>query len=297
MSETLLFCLVFLSQVLLISLFFARRLASRMRYVLASCPPSTHPKLYALPLDWHERRLRIFTSLNRAILVAGLAIIVALILATLNGAWDGAIVTPWSTSGEWDAAIVIPFFMLQMVPLVYAEVSGGTHNKAMAKAGPPPVRTAELRPRQLSDFISPAMLVTAALLYVAFVAFVLYYRRFEFPWFTAAGNIAGVTFINLVMVASIAAALHGRRRDHYQVDQDRLAIMRSVVKGAALAAIAYPVLIATLLTIKAAFGPDTLEPVVASLYVQLAALVMWPGYNPPVDKMHFDVYRGNAQPT
>ena len=32
-------------------------------------------------------------------------------------------------------------------------------------------------------------------------------------------------------------------------------------------------------------------------YVQLAALVIWPGYNPPVDKMHFDVYRGNAQPT
>jgi hypothetical protein len=57
------------------------------------------------------------------------------------------------------------------------------------------------------------------------------------------------------------------------------------------------VLIATLLAVKAFFGLDTLEPVVASLYCQFAALVMWPSYNPQVDKMHFDVYRGNAQPT
>jgi hypothetical protein len=297
MSETLLFCLVFLSQVLLISWFFARRLASRLRYVLESCPPSTHPKLYALPVEWHERRLQIFAGLNGTIFVAGLAIIIALILATQSGRWDGAIVTPWSTSGEWDAAIVVPFFMLQVAPMLYLGFSAHKHNKAMAQMGPPPLRTAELRRRQLSDFVSPAMLVAAALTYVAFIAFVLYYRRFEFPWFTATGNIVGVTAINFLLVAVIAAALRGRRHDHYQADQDRLAAMRSVVKATALAAIAYPVLIATLLAVKAFFGPDTLEPVVASLYCQFAALVMWPSYNPQVDKMHFDVYRGNAQPT
>jgi hypothetical protein len=294
MSEMLLFCFVFLSQVLLVSFFFARRLSRRMRYVLETCPPSTHPKLYALPVEWHERVLRISIRLNRAILVGGLIIIAGLILATLTGKWDGAIVTPWSTSGEWDAAIVIPFFMLQMVPTLYVGISAGQHNKAMLQAGAPPVRAAELRPRQLSDFVSPVTLLAAALTYVAFIAFVLYYRRFEFTWFTATGNIVGVTAFNLVMVVSVAGALHGPRWDHYQAHQDRLGAMARVVKVAVLASIAYPMLIATLLILKATFGPDTLEPVIASLYCQFAALVLWPHYNPPVDRIDFDVYRAEA---
>ena len=184
---------MFLSQVLLISWFYAGRVVSRGRYVLQNYPPSTHPRLYTQPVEYYERRLRNFARVNLAIVVAGLMIIVGLILGTLGGEWDGAIVTPWSASGEWDAAIVTPFFVVQIVRERVPRISGAVkHQKAMAIAPPPRVRTTELRRRRLVDFVSPAMLVVAALTNVAFIAFVLYYRRFELPWFTAAGNIVGV---------------------------------------------------------------------------------------------------------
>src|SRR5689334_17022466 len=97
MGETILFCFMFLSQVLLISWFYPRRVINRRRYVLQNFPPSTHPRLYPQPIEYYERALRKFARLNRAILVAGLLIIVGLILGMLGGQWDGRIVTPWST--------------------------------------------------------------------------------------------------------------------------------------------------------------------------------------------------------
>ena len=71
-GEAILFFFVFLSQVLLISWFYPRRVVSHMRRVLEKYPPSTHPKLYPLPVEYYERRLRNFARLNLAIVVAGL---------------------------------------------------------------------------------------------------------------------------------------------------------------------------------------------------------------------------------
>lgn len=134
MGDTILFCFVFLSQILLISWFYARRVVGRGRYVLQTVPPSTHPKLYPQPIEYYERRLRNYARLNFAIVVVGLLIIVGLILGALGGEWDGKIGTPWSASGEWDAAIVTPFFLLQMFASVYLDLAGLKHQKAMAKA-------------------------------------------------------------------------------------------------------------------------------------------------------------------
>src|SRR3982751_6337062 len=101
MGQTILFCLVFLSQVLLISWFYPRRVINRWRYVLQNFPPSTHPRLYPYPPEYLGRWLRNIARLNLAIVVAGLLIIAGLILGTL--------------SGEWAAGIVIPFFLVQFV--------------------------------------------------------------------------------------------------------------------------------------------------------------------------------------
>jgi uncharacterized membrane protein len=144
------------------------------------------------------------------------------------------------------------------------------------------------------------MLVVALLVYVAFIAFVLYYRRFEFAWFTAAGNVAGITALNVLMVASVGWALHAGRQDHYQAQQDRLDLIRLAVKLWLNISIATPVLISTQLVLKV-LAPDTshtLEPVIASAYSQGIALAMlWPSYSYRVDKINFDVYKRDAQPT
>jgi MFS family permease len=297
MNETLLFAIVFASQILVISVLLPMRGWARGKYVLENCPPSTHPKLYAKPIEWHIRVMRIYMGLNIAIALGGIAIIVALILA-LGGQWDGSIVTPWSSNGEWDNAIVGPYFFLQLVPGLYLTVALAAHNKAMAKAPQPAVRTAELRRRRLTDFISPRMLAATALTYVAFVAFILYYQSFGFAWFDPWRKIAGVTFVYVVFAVSALFAVHGRNTDHHQPQQKRLAALKFMMKFLWIASIAVTAVVALDLVIELVLGHDVAEPIVASLICQLAGLsVMWPGFVARVNKGDFDVYRQDAQPT
>lgn len=298
MGETLLFCFVFLSQIFLISVLFPIRGWARGKYVLENCPPSTHPKLYAKPVEWHVRVLRTYMGLNFAIALGGVAIIAALIIATLGGQWDGSIAVPWSSNGEWATAIVVPFFFLQLVPMLYVQFAAAAHNKAMAKAPQPAVRTAELRRRRLVDFVSPKMLVASVLTYVAFVAFILYFRRFELAWFKPWLILAIVTGVYVMFAVSIVLVVHGRSPDHHQPQQKRLDALRFMVKFLLLASIGIPALVATNLVVKAVLGPDVAEPMIASLMCQLAGLmVMWPGYIAKLNKVDFDVYRQDAQIT
>jgi MFS family permease len=293
MDETLLFCFVFLSQVLLISRFYAARIIKGRRYVLQNFPPSTHPKLYPQPAEYYERKLRNFARLNLAIVIAGLLIILVL-LGALLGAWDGGLLSV-SRIQLWNDAIVVPFFIAQCFAVVYLELSTLGHHKAMAKAPPPRVRTTELHRRRLTDFVSPALLVVTAVTNIAFVAFVLYYRRFEFPWFTAAGNIAGVGALLLLFSVVVGIALFGPRADPYQAQQDRRNSIKMVVHQALAVCIATPVLITAQLIIKS-FDPDLLEPVITSVYCQgIALALLWPLYNYRVEKVDFDVYRRDAR--
>jgi hypothetical protein len=294
-GEAVLFFFVFLSQVLLISWFYPRRVVSRMRDVLQKYPPSTHPKLYPLPMDYYERRLRNCARVNLAITIAGFLIIAALVFGTFFTEWDGAIVTPFSTSGEWGAAIVTPFFLVQIAGFAYLQLSGLKHYKAMAKAAPPRVRTTELRPRRLFDFVSPAMIVAVALVNVAFMAFILWYRRFEFPWFTAAGNISLVVVENLLMTVCIGLLLRARRADFHQAPKDRIDLIKVVIRLWLLIGVAGPLGITAVLLVKAYADPEFLEPVMSSLYVQIVALAMiWPSLRYRADKIDFDVYRRDA---
>ncbi|MFC4311658.1 hypothetical protein ACFPN2_21400 [Steroidobacter flavus] len=296
MGETILFCIVFLSQVLLISWFYPRRIVSRGRYVLHHFPQSTHPKLYPYPPEQFERWLRKIERFNFAIVVAGVSIIAGLILATLGGEWDGKIVTPWSASGRWVAAIVIPFFIVQfIVALAYMNFSGRKLLLAMAKAPPPRVRTTELRRRRLVDFVSPTMLVVAALTNVAFIIYILCdYWFFGLSRFKAVGSILSALLVLLVFSVTVALALRAPKSDPYQAQKDRGNLIKLVVQQALAFSIAYPVLLAIWLTIKI-FDPHLLEPVIASLFCQGIALAsLLPSYRYRLDQVDFNVYRQGA---
>jgi MFS family permease len=289
--EIVFFCLAFLSQILLISWFYARRLVHNRRYVLRNFPPSTHPKLYPQPFEYYERKLRNFARLNLAVVAVGLAIIVA-ILGSLAGAWDGGMFGS-AHDQQWNTTVVTPYFMVQIFASLYLEFSL-KHSFAMAKAPPPRVRTTELRPRKLFDFVSPTALAIAVLLNVGFIGFVLYYRRFEFPWFTAAGNITVVAVMFVVFLLSVAFALYSARPDPYQTPQDRRNWLKSVVQHTLATCIAVPVLVTIVLLVKY-FDPDILEPLLTSLFCQaFAVLTLWPTYVQRVDSVDYEVYRGDA---
>jgi hypothetical protein len=289
-GEAILFFIVFASQVLLLSWYFPRQAASRIRYVLEHCPPSTHPKLYARPVEHYERIVRNFVRLNRTIVVAGFLIIVGLIVGTFAMRWDGAMVTPWSTSGEWDAAIVVPFFLVQWVAVSYLEISGSRHFKALSKAPPPRVRTTQLRRRRLVDFVSPAVLVAAVVTYVGFVAFILYYKQFGFEWFWPNFNIALVTAMYLGLGLTIAITVYGRWPDHHQAQQDRFNLTRRLVWRLLAFIVATPLLIVTQLLIKL-YDTEFLEPVIASAWVQVSASLLLVIYTYRVESIDFDVYK------
>jgi len=296
MGEVILFCVVFLSQVLLISWLYPRRVIGRGRYVLKNFPASTHPKLYPYPPEYFERWLRNIARFNLVIVGAGLLIIARLILGALGAEWNSTMVTPGLASGAWKATIVVPFFLVQLVGLAYVNFSGRKLLQAMAKAPPPRVRTTELRPRRLVDFVSPPLLVLAALTNIAFIAFVLYESRHsELPWFQAAAIIASVALALLVFSGSVAIGLHAPRRDPYQAPQDRSNLIRVLVKQALAYCLVYPALLTTWLTLRHV-DPHLFEPVIASLFCQgIALALLWPMYSYRLDKVDFDVYRPDAQ--
>jgi len=55
MPDNILFYFVFLGQIILISFYFARKILSRMRYVVKTYPQSKYPKLYPVSLDIVEK--------------------------------------------------------------------------------------------------------------------------------------------------------------------------------------------------------------------------------------------------
>lgn len=288
MAETILFCVVFLSQVLLISWLFPGRVISRTRYVLQNFPPSTHPKAYPQPIEVYERWLRNITRLKLLIVVAGL-LIIGLILGTLIG-WDWWIFAS-SRKENWGKAIVVPFFLVQFVAGVgYMNISAGRFLQVMKKIPLPRVRTAELHRRRLSDFVPPVMLTVAALTNAAFIAFVLYsYLRLELPWFKVVVSITSVALTLLAFSVTVGIALHAPKIDPYQAHQDRHKAIKVVAQQALVYCTAFPLLFAALLTIK------SFEPVMTSLFVQgLALALLWPAYRYRVDEIDFDVYRQDA---
>jgi len=290
--EIILFCIAFLAQVMLISWFYVRRVVRERRYVLRNFPPTTHPKLYSQPIEYYEHRLRHIERVNLVIAAVGV-LILAVILGALFGAWDGGLLGP-SRDRDWTQFLVVPFFVVQMIfATVYVELATFKHQKAMALAPPPRVRTSELHRRRLTDFVSPAMLVAAALANIAFIVFVLDYRRHGFPWFTAAGNIIGVGFLVLAFAGSAAFALYARKPDPYQAHGDRVAFRKRVVQGTLSICIVVPVLIMISLVIKT-FAADVLAPFIATLYCMACAVVtLWPRWR--ADRVDFDVYKADAR--
>lgn len=293
-GEILFFCLAFLSQILLINGLHARRIIRNRRYVLGNFPPATHPKMYPQPLEYYEGKLRNFIRLNAAIVAVGLLIILG-ILGALAGVWDGGILDP-ARDQRWDVAIVIPFFILQSLSTQYLDFAF-KHGVSMAKATPPRIRTTELRRRQLTDFVSPGSLIALVLVNAAFIAFLIFYRGFGFPWFTAAGNIAGAAFMLTVFVSSLAFALFSGRPDPYQRTQDHRDWLKSLVQYTYWSCIAVPVLVSAMLLFKA-WNTGAYQPAVMSLFCQAFALpLLWSTFRHRVENIDFDVYREDARTT
>ena len=62
--ENILFYFLFLSQIILISFYFPRKMLKRIKYVLAKYPPEQYPNLYPKPGEYYEKIQHLYKYAN-----------------------------------------------------------------------------------------------------------------------------------------------------------------------------------------------------------------------------------------
>lgn len=273
----MLFYLVFSSQVLLISFYFPRKILGRVKHVVEKYPPSAYPRLYPVSLDVAKKAQRTFWSMNLFALLAGIALVLV------------GLFLPTEEMLNWDSDSVLTIYvLLQYSPMIIANAAGFTYLNLMRKADSRTTRKAELRRRNLFDFVSPAVLGLAIFAYVGFVLLILYVRQFEFPWFGGYSNIAVITGVNLVFAGIIARNLYGKKQDPYQAYEDRTRQIGITLRGLVWTSILATGFVALSIGL-AASDLRHLQPISVSLYFQVLALITFRATR--IDDVNFEVYR------
>ncbi len=272
MLDQILFYVVFFAQIFLISYYLPGKMLRRMKYVLETYPPSGYSKLYPKPIGYYEKALRNFKTINGCILLVGLLLM--------------AVMFVYSKGGEWD--IVFPYFMIQFIPMLLLEIGSFNMYKLMRKAST--TRKAELHPRRLLDFISPRLIGLAVLVYLAFIAFVVYMRQFEYPWFGGYENVAVMTGMNLFLAGILLWNIYGKKQDPYQAYEDRKRHIDHFAKQMVFVSISATLFGIIQVVIKA-IDLDDFDPMIMSLYFQLIAVISLRAIR--IDKIDFEVYKSD----
>ncbi len=273
----MLFYFVFLSQVLLISFYFPRKILGRVKHVVEKYPPSAYPRLYPVSLDVTKKAQRTYWIMNLFALLVGIVLVFV-------GLW-----WPSEDMLHWDSeSVLLIYLLLQYSPMIIAATAGFTYFNLMRKADSRSTRKAELRRRSVLDFVSPAVLGLAIFVYVAFVLVIVYVRQFEFPWFGGYSNIVGITVANLVFAGVIVHNLYGKKKDPYQAYEDRARQIGVTIRGLVWTSILATAFVALSIGL-AAFDLRHLQPITLSLYFQVLAVITFRATR--IDDVNFEVYR------
>lgn len=169
MPDNSLFYMVFLSQLLLISHYYPKKIHQRMRYLLDTYPAERYPKLYPEPKVTYEKGLRKYTIINH--LMLGLGFILMTLYALLSAEYPA--------NEKHAEGLPIFFGLCQFLPFMLLERSGFRQFKLMRNADKRTSRIAQLSPRHLFDFVSPALVVTAVVSFIAYVIFEFALAHFQ----------------------------------------------------------------------------------------------------------------------
>ncbi len=287
MSDNILFYFVFLSQIFLISFYFPRKILSRIRYVVETYPPSKYPKLYPRPIEYYEKGQRHYRIMNQVIFVVGFILMFAF------GLWG------YPTEGKITRLIPVIFGLIQVLPLIGMEISEFNQFKLMRKADLRTTRMAELRPRRLFDYVSPAILSMAIVMYIATILLDLYWHQFNIHWgHDTVQRAIVITAGNLLFALIIIWNLYGKPLNPHQAYKDRAKQIEIAVKSLVFVSIAMSVFLMTTAA-GDAFDLDSFEPSIASLYFQL---IVWISLGTMlrtlrIDDINFEVYKEDVSVT
>lgn len=278
-----LFYLVFTGQIFLISWYFARKIHARMTYVINHYPEDQYPKLYPRPVEYYRIGHAVFRYANMAIFLLGFAILGLVIFVVDHATFadDGYI------SEFWPAL----YGMIQMIPTAVLEFSELNQLKKMRELNIRSTRTAELQPRNLSQFISPWLLGTAICLVIATIAVDFYLADFAFNKETIPQTLL-ILAANGLFAFLGAKALYGPRQNPYQSHADRSHHIKVNLQSFASVSIAGSLFL-LMQSVRDVYPLAFMDAVVMSIYFQ--AIVFFSiGYllrNIKIEDLDFTVYR------
>ncbi|WP_262694630.1 hypothetical protein [Kordiimonas aquimaris] len=280
------FYIVFLSQIYFASIHYPQKLVRRVAYILDNFPPEEYPNLYPSVGDGFvgraNRKLGLYSGVNYAIAVFGLVILGFMWASGYEPALKGG-----------DEVYVMLYFFLQVIPFLVVSLQDFKHTKKLRERFAQRVRTAELKPRQLFDFVSPFLVGFAVLSYIAMLVFNLSYdyenQSQQMNMYLSLGLI---TLVNLAYVFVIAHFVKGVKLDPYKDGKDQSKQIESMAKSLTISSIMISVF---LIVAEAAdrYDIEVFDPAVSSFYMQLC-LILGVGLTMRIDKvenMNFDVYK------
>ena len=285
----MLFYIAFLGQIYLISHYYPRRIARRMRYVLDTYPAGEYPKLYPKPAEYYRLGVWLYEQANRAIVAIGLLILAAVMfwIDHANFADDGYI------SEFWPMA----YGVLQFLPGIALEFSGFSQIRLMRQANTTTVRKADLVPRKLFNFVSPMLLAAAVGAMVASVVYGLYLHDFDVSLGHDSFRLALVTIGTNGLITALGAwILYGRKPDPHQASKDRTRQITASLSSFAYISIA----MSAFMMYNAADGVydiDYLDAALMSIYFQVIVFLSL-GHilrTQPLGSLNFDVYKAEEQ--
>jgi hypothetical protein len=288
------FTAVFVIQLLVVSLYVPGKILRRARALIATRPPAEYPKLYPVPLATIERVLRVWGGLNSVLLVTGLALLAAawVLGYTIDPAWQfGDIPAKNPIRVYW------VYTCLQGAPIMLWGLWELRYFKRMRATARDSIRVAQLKPRRLSDFVSPTLLGTAAATYVAAAVLLLFLGWEARPriQFSAQSMFSGMTLCNLFMAGMLAWMLRGKKLDPHQTHGDRA---RAIRAGGRIVVVGTILLNAFtgIMSLLIAFRLLHYAPILASLFFQVSTILSTKkfGVVAPFGQEDFDVYRANT---
>ena len=283
MTNMTLFYVVFISQILLLSVIFPRKILQRMRKIQEKYPPSSHPKLYPKSTNFYKKSTLFYGIFNALNFIAGLLVLFFI----FQGSWMGDDglnpMIPWA------------YFMLQMLPTFVLEIFGFRMSKLMKQEDVRTQRKAQLAPRGLFQYISPALFVSVILAYVGLVVFAFYLEGFKLALSSKALLVSGVLLCGyLFFFSMIAWLIYGKKPDPYQSQQDRIRTVSMVIKTYCFTMIACAAFLAFSVAV-GSFNFKLLMPAAMSFFLQFIAVVST-GFmlqNNKLEDINFDVYKAD----
>lgn len=280
MIEQHLFSIVFLSQVVLASIYIPSRIARRMSFIFDTYPPSTHPLLYPKPFDDYVKMQRGYRLANWLIAGIGFSVLVASLFVPRGR--------------ELMNGMAFLFFLVQILPLIWLEATVRKELKLMRSLNPRTTRTAELNPRKLFDVLTPALFWATVLVYLAFWVFIAWFRQFDYPWFGGFINNLIITGLNVFLASVLLWFMYGKKLNPHQSAEDRMRVTRRLATVMCLVSIAVT-LYAVITIFLSAEDARAFQPIARSVYFQVIVLLSVQTYR--VDRLNFDVYREDAPVT